>query len=506
MTAARRRTLALALAAGGVSPFAVPPRTAAAQTVVVGDVGPGRPGRLLRNALASRHLTLVRDSQAVLPRDTTYGATVVVVAPSATVASTVHGDVVVVGGDLFLHPGAVIDGQAIAIGGGVYNSTLAVVRGGRQQFPDQTFATDRGDDTLRLDYRRIPSRPREPVQLPGVYGVGLPSYDRVNGVALPFGPRFSLDTARIAIDPLVTYRSHLGAIDPSLAVSAGVGGRTTLALAAGRGTFTNDAWIRPDVLNGVITLLAARDTRNYYRADRAELRLARVWETEGAELEPFVAALTEHAWSSGSRDPSPEHVAWSIVNRHDTLGMARPNPAVRRGRTSSAVVGSRLRYAKAGLLGNLVLAAELPVESPGDERYVQTTLDGDLAFDALADHRLQFFAHAVITAGDLAPPQRFAYLGGNGTIRTRPLLSFGGDQLLFLESRYVIPFSGLSLPLVGSPILTLRHLAGSAGAEDLPPLVQNVGVRLTVSALRVDFVIDPDSRDTNLGLSLAFFR
>ena len=44
MTAARRRTLALALAAGGVSPFAVPPRTAAAQTVVVGTWGPAAPG------------------------------------------------------------------------------------------------------------------------------------------------------------------------------------------------------------------------------------------------------------------------------------------------------------------------------------------------------------------------------------------------------------------------------------------------------------------------------
>ena len=502
MIAARRRG-ALALALAGAGLLAAAPLDA--QAVIVRDMGPGRPGRIVRNALAARHSTLVADTQAVLPRGSSFAATVVIVAPSATVASNVRGDVIVVGGDLFLHPGAVIDGQAIAIGGGVYNSTLAVVRGGRQEFRDHAFAAERSGDTLRLDYRPARGRAPETFFLPGIYGVRLPSYDRVNGVALAVGPQISLDTARIVVDPLVTYRSHLGAVDPSLSLAVGLGRRASLAVTGGRATLSNDAWIRPDAINSFTTVGAGVDTRNYYRADRADVRLAVLWESETAELEPFVGALIERAWSTGSRG-DPAHVAYSLFNRRDSLGMVRPNPVIARGRTSSAVAGSRVRYEQADLLANLAVSSELPFESPVDGRYLQTTLDGDVAFDALSDHRLQFFLHAVLTAGDSAPPQRYAYLGGSGTVLTRPLLSMGGDQLLFVESRYVIPLNRVTLPVVGSPILMLRHLAGSAGASTLPALVHNVGVRVTVSAFRVDFVIDPETRDTDFGLSLAFFR
>jgi hypothetical protein len=64
----------------------------------------------------------------------------------------------------------------------------------------------------------------------------------------------------------------------------------------------------------------------------------------------------------------------------------------------------------------------------------------------------------------------------------------------------------VSLPLLGSPIFTLRHLVGGAGAGELPALVQNVGARLTISLLRLDFLVDPASRDTHFSASLAFFR
>jgi hypothetical protein len=351
----------------------------------------------------------------------------------------------------------------------------------------------------------VRARPPETFFLPGVYGLRLPSYDRVNGVSLALGPQISLDTARIVVDPLVTYRSHLGAVDPSLSLGAGLGRRISLAVSGGRATLSNDDWIRPDAVNSFTAIAAGVDTRNYYRADRADARVALLRESESAELEPFVGALTERAWSTGSRGDAV-HVAYSVFNRRDTLRMLRPNPEIARGRISSAVAGSRFRFEQADLLANLVLASELPFESPGDGRYLQTTLDGDVAFDALSDHRLQVFLHAVLTAGDSAPPQRHAYLGGSGTVLTRPLLSMGGDQLLFVESRYVIPLSGVTLPLVGSPFLMRRHLAGSAGVSGLPALVHNVGVRVTVSAFRVDFVVDPDTRDTDFGLSLAFFR
>ena len=80
--------------------------------------------------------------------------------PNATVASTVHGDVVVINGDLFLQPGAKIDGRAVAIGGGVYDSQQASVGGEKLSFRDVHFDTVRTSSGIDLVYR-VPPPPED---------------------------------------------------------------------------------------------------------------------------------------------------------------------------------------------------------------------------------------------------------------------------------------------------------------------------------------------------------
>src|ERR1700716_4611371 len=55
-----------------------------------------------------------------------------------------------------------------------------------------------------------------PISLPLGVGLRIPSYDRVNGLALPWGPRLDLGEEKLQLDALVTYRSNLGKWDPSL--------------------------------------------------------------------------------------------------------------------------------------------------------------------------------------------------------------------------------------------------------------------------------------------------
>ena len=52
------------------------------------------------------------DPPADPPAASTYTATVLVLGRDDTVNGTVHGDVVVIGGDLYMHPGGAIDGLA----------------------------------------------------------------------------------------------------------------------------------------------------------------------------------------------------------------------------------------------------------------------------------------------------------------------------------------------------------------------------------------------------------
>ena len=501
---------ALAGLALGLSVTAGWAARAGAQTVQITDLGPGRAGRWLRDALRGPHVLLRSDSAspAALPRDTAYASTVIVLGGPATVASNVHGDVIVVGGDLFLHPGVEISGRAIAIGGGVYETSLGHVRGGVYPNRDFTYrVTTRPDGSIALEYVPLEQRDVRVVTLPGLYGVRIPTYDRSNGLSFPFGPTLSFDTARIELDALGTYRSQLGVVDPSLELRASIGRRLSITASAGRTTPSNDRWIYSDIVNSLTMLASGTDTRNYYRADRAEGRVAYRFESAVSTVTLSVGARDERAWSvrpdSGARGGP-----WTLFNLGDQERehRLRPNPRVIDGTIASAVGGARFEWSDQGV--NLMLAAEAeaPWTSVRDRRFVQTTVDGTVAFPTFGTQSVQIESHAVVTAGDTAPPQRFAYLGGAGTLPTFELLEFGGDQLLWAEGRYIIPVERIRIRVLGSPTVTLRYITGAAGVGRLPTLEQNVGVRLAISLLRVEYLVDPASRRSRVSAGISLFR
>jgi hypothetical protein len=97
-----------------------------------------------------------------------------------------------------------------------------------------------------------------PIALPLGVGLRIPTYDRVNGLALPWGPKLEVNDARVDVDALITYRSNLGKWDPSLEGSLRPGDDNELRFYVGRGTFTNDAWIRGDLTNSAAAFFAAR--------------------------------------------------------------------------------------------------------------------------------------------------------------------------------------------------------------------------------------------------------
>lgn len=471
---------------------------------VVRDLGPGIAGRLLRSTLARPHLLVVApDGGLVLGRALRVDGTLVVVG-TTRLAATVRGDVVVLG-DLYLRPGALVEGRAIAIGGRIMPSALATVRGGTSAYPALAFAArPEPADTLGLTVRALDPVDVSSVTLPGVVGLRVPSYTRVDGAVLTFGPEVRLDTGRVRIEPLVTYRSHLGAIDPGLVATAELTRRTALELRAARGTFTNDAWIRGDIINSALTLGVGLDVRNYYRADRGELALTRRYETTRHVVEPFVGALVERAWSV-ARDSGARSVPYSILNRDDPEGVRRLNPAVTGGRLASAFAGARWRTEADQVRGDLTVRVEQGVAVARGEPFTQGTVDADLSMPGFRDHRIALFAHAVGTLGPAVPTQRFAYLGGSGTIPSLLLLAQGGAQLVWLESRYTVPVPAVRVPFAGTPTVMLRHIVGGAGAERLPALTQNLGIRVSVALLRLDYTFDPSGRgrrDFSIGVGL----
>ena len=353
-------------------------------------------------------------------------------------------------------------------------------------------------DTSYVEY----SEP--PVTLPMGIGLRVPSYDRVNGVTIPWGPQLILGDDKVQLDALVRYRSNLGNWDPSLEGFLRPGDANELKLFVGRGTFTNDSWIRSDLLNSLAALAVGSDARNYFRADRASLRFTHTLSTPAITLTPFIGGNIERDWSTGSL--APQKSPWSFFGRKGKLRMRRPNPVISKGRINSFFGGSGIAIARGGLDGNLDVTVEHAFKAPtflcsvlppvgppacGDAAFTQTTIDSRVKFPTFGTQTFEFKGHALLAGGDILPPQRFAYLGGSGTLATVNLLAIGGDNLLYVSGDYVIPIDRIVLPYVGSPFLALTYAAGNAGLGTIPALIQNVGVGAGVSLFRVDYSIDP---------------
>lgn len=353
-------------------------------------------------------------------------------------------------------------------------------------------------DTMYVEYHE------SPITLPLGIGLRVPSYDRVNGLTLPWGPQLAIDD-KLELDALVSYRSHLGNWDPSLEASLRPTVADEIKLYVGRGTFTNDSWIRSGLLNSVAALFVGSDARNYFRADRASLRFIHTFATSALTLTPFIGGNIEKDWSTGSL--TPDKTPWSFFGRTGDLRMRRPNPPVSKGRVNSILGGSGFQIARGGLEANLGVSVEHAFKAPtfgcafpgipglscGEAAFTQTTIDSRAKFPTFGNQTFEFKGHAVVAGGDVLPPQRFVYMGGAGTLATVDLLALGGDNLLFLMGDYVIPIDRIVLPFVGSPFVALTYSTGNAGVGTIPTLIQNLGIGVGASVLRVDYTIDPAS-------------
>jgi hypothetical protein len=463
--------------------------TAQSVTATVRDAGPGDAGRLLKEALQKTHtLIYTPGSKVRLPKDSSFASGLVIVGSDAAVASTVHGDVVVVNGDLFLHPGASIDGRTIALGGNVYGSPQATVKGQSASYPDISYTVAKTANEISLSYRGHSVGTEVPwVTLPSLYGFRSIDYTRVDGVSIAWGPRFQLRDGTITFDPTVTYRSDIGEFDPSGVIKARFTSGWELTASGAQSTYSNDRWIYPDFPNPVEVVFTGKDYRNYWRGVRYEGSVGRVWEGDSQRLEVSLGGRTEHDWSIAAGGP------WSVANGDSPQGILRPNPEVLSGRISSAIAGIEGHWEGFLLRTNGTATFEVPWTTPNGSRFFQTTIDARGVMPTFGAQSLNLHVHTVLTAGDTAPPQRLAYLGGAGTLSPFDVLEFGGDELLWLQARYDFPIQRVQIPILGVPTISPQYAVGSAGIHRLPSFNHAIGLRLTLSLLYVSYDIDPKS-------------
>jgi hypothetical protein len=474
--------------------------------VVIADLGPGQGGRLLREALAAPHRLVEPDTAWFqLGRGEQARPSLVVLGRTAAIGGFVDGDVIVVGGDLHVRPGAHIGGKAVAIGGGVYQSTRAIVLGGTRAFQDDTYDITRTPDEFRLVYRSLRAHQTPSLVLPGVFGLRVPAYDRVNGASVTIGPAFRFLGGRGEADLIATYRSDLGKVDPSITVDAQLSRRTRVQLAAARGTFTNDSWIWSDFANSLASFVTGTDTRNYFRADRGDLTIHHLLEAARLQIEPFIGVRSEHGWSVGPNS-GDTGAPWSILGRTDVERMRRPNPPIADGRISSLLAGGALQWESGGVQLRGRTRGERSLDAPGDAHFTQLTSDLGVSFPTFGLQEYALDVHSVTTFGETPPTQRFVYLGGSGTLVFLDLLELGGDELLHIEQQYTVPLSRVQLGLLGMPALFLRHRIGSGGIGSLPDFDQMLGLGVILTLARAELQLHPATGKVRFSGGLSFSR
>ena len=328
-------------------------------------------------------------------------------------------------------------------------------------------------------------------------------------------------------DALVTYRSHLGNVDPTFDVrfmskkghelsssDPEEPSPTTTGFAATRPTLSPHS-----ELEATREIISAPIAPKF--VSKPSLR------TGSFAVTPMVGARFENDWGTGSL--APKSTPWSVFGKSDSLKMRRPNPPITRGHIGSLLGGIGLSIDETAIAAKIGATVEHAFKAPvgtictspyttlpllctrrGVSSFTQTTLDATVTFPTFGAQTFTARAHALIPSGGFLPQQRYGYLGGGGTLSTVNLLATGGDHLFFTQGDYYVPVSRISLPFLGSPYVDLRYAAGNAGVGAWHSLIQNVGIGAGISYLRADYTIDPASQrspyskrsDFSIGLSL----
>jgi len=491
MTAPRLRLLLAALLALGA--HALPLR---AQDVRVEGAADSRAVRIAREILAAgNYLRMDRDT--VLPAGFRTAGDLVVVDAEVRLEGTVEGRVAVLGGVLFVRPGARVVGPIVNLGGEVYPSGLAQVGEIVEAEPELEVGVEFDTAGARV---RVALPERGPSFKP--FGFRLPTYDRVDGLTLTVAPSFLVagDADGPRVDGWVSYHTARGSLGGGVAAAAPLGGGLRLEARVERATLTNERWARGDLANTGGSLVFANDLRDYWETDRAVVTLTRL------HAEPLIAG--ERAWeprvgvmamrdrSLRNRDP------WSLRGDFD-----RDNPEVDELEWASAVAGAAFRWvgSTTAFTGDAAVERALPALDGAD--FTQWTVDGLWTMQALYLHQVGVRFRAMGTlGGEPALRQRRTFLGGVATLPTFETAAFRGDRLAYVRSTYAIPLPPrLALPIVGPPSLRFTHAAGMAWATgtSMPKWEQNLGAGLVFSLASAELFIDPAAGGFDPTLTLA---
>jgi len=381
------------------------------------------------------------DGNKVIEEDETIRANVVVKAGDLIVYGTVDGDVLVVGGTLYLKDGGRVNGNARVINGNIVKDEGGIVEG----YMDKTRASTAG---YRFDRGRF-NRSDYLLNVPWIdettnFDNFIYRFNRVEGHFIGLGSekKYYWDGRRnfSAYGSVGwgakshRWRYNLGLGRQFLLNSSSDGGE--LIEIGGEGhslTDSRDQWIIGTNENTAASLLLHEDYRDYYGREGFSVH------TGYYTRQDFVTAQLSVAYVLDKYTSLEKRTEWSIFGGRKVF---RPNPVIDDGRMRSIVVtpgfSTETRTSRGQEGWTIYGTAEF-----ADERY-----GGDFNFSqAIADIRryqpLSWYDNFNIrlrvgTSGGKVPAQKTFELGGLSSLHARPYKSEAGNRMILVNAEYIV--------------------------------------------------------------------
>jgi hypothetical protein len=380
-----------------------------------------------------------------VPRGLARESAIVQVGGTVILEGRVTGDVTAIDSQVYVRPGAVVEGRLTVFAGTFSGTTLATIRDGEEWVRDAPLevVTDL-DGNLRIAYVK-PQRPF-PIEPKGFLGFVPHNYTGVNGLAFSLAvglrQRPEWPRTRLSGGPVLrTARSDVGwdvELARELSEGAEIGVRTYSI------TDTSQRWHRSDLGNSLRSLFLADDDRLYFEREGYE-----AW----ASMSPSPKVRLGVRWRDDDFDSLESENPFAFFGGDEDW---RINPPITPG--EGRALGTRLtfdarnssRFATRGVYA--------------DVQYDHWGFGGDFEFDwAQAEARgylptngesfaaMRVVAGGRLGGGDSLEPQFLYSLGGRRTVVGTSAISeqLTGDRMLIANVRY-----HLALP---SPIERFQH-------------------------------------------------
>jgi len=380
-----------------------------------------------------------------VPRELTHEGALVQVGGTVILEGRVTGDVTAIDSQVYVRPGAVVEGRLTMLAGALFGSTLATVRGGEEWVRDAPLGvvTD-GDGNIQIVYVE-PERPF-PIEPKGFFGFVPHHYTGVNGLefSLAVGLRQRPEWPRTKLAGGPVFRTARGDVGWDVELARELRENAEIGVRTYSITDTSQRWHRSDLGNSVRSLFLADDDRLYFEREGYE-----AW----ASMSPAPKVRLGIRWRDDDFDSLETENPFAFFGGDEDW---RINPPITPG--GGRALGTRLtfdarnspRFATRGVYA--------------DVQYDHWGFGGDFEFDwAQAEARgylptngesfaaMRVVAGGRLGGGDSLEPQFLYSLGGRRTVVGTSALSeqLTGDRMLIANVRY-----HLALP---SPIERFEH-------------------------------------------------